>query len=186
MRDEIFCQNNQKLSLIKEWPNSPDFDDLALGINWRQNQIKIFGKTYDEPRLTAWFGPAYKYSSIRWESRPFPPQLSKLLHDVSVACAFPFNAVLCNFYRDGNDAMGWHADNEPEINTSCIASLSLGASRTMFFKSRHNEEKITIELHNKTLLVIENMQENWLHAIPKRKKITEARINLTFRQILVQ
>ena len=95
-----------------------------------------------------------------------------------------FNACLFNQYRDGQDSMGWHRDNEPEINPSCIASVSFGASRDFVIRHRTTKEKWLVHLHHGDLLVMENLQDAYEHALPKRLRVGEPRINLTLRRIL--
>ena len=123
----------------RHWPGllqSESLENWTTSIPWQQNQITVYGKTYDEPRLTAWFGPAYTYSSIAWPSAQIPVDLQGLNKLISrtLNCR-EFDAILCNLYRNGQDAMGWHRDNEREIDPAIIASVSLGAQRD--FKIRH-------------------------------------------------
>lgn len=96
-----------------------------------------------------------------------------------------FNSVLLNRYRNGNDSVAWHADNEKELGINpVIASVSFGATRN--FKLRHLQTKETIELllSNGSLLIMQGaLQHHWQHQIPKTKKIVGERINLTFRVI---
>lgn len=158
-------------------------EELYKSIHWRQNSIRVFGKTHLEPRLTAWYGPPYSYSSISWPGAPLPPMLQELCDDLSQAHQFPFNSVLLNCYRSGQDAMGWHRDNEPEMDTRLIASVSLGASRSFKIRDRQSKESWTLDLDHGSLLVMENMQENYEHSLPRRKKVEGMRINLTFRRI---
>lgn len=159
------------------------FSQLRDEVPWRQNKIRMFGKELDEPRLTAWYGPAYQYSNIIWEEKAFSATMEKLRAEVSKRANFEFNAVLLNLYRDGNDSMGWHRDNEPEMDTRCIASVTLGASRTFKVRSRETKEVWNLELEDGSLLLMHDLQEAYEHAVPKRKKVLEPRINLTFRRI---
>ncbi|NQX91339.1 MAG: alpha-ketoglutarate-dependent dioxygenase AlkB, partial [Flavobacteriales bacterium] len=115
--------------------------EIAELVNWKQNTIKVFGKEYLEPRLTEYYGPEYQYSSIRWPQQPFPEWLSPLHSKICELVEFPFNSVLLNYYRHGQDSMGWHRDNEPEMDSSLIASVSFGAERV--FKIRHRDSNKT-------------------------------------------
>jgi alkylated DNA repair dioxygenase AlkB len=96
-----------------------------------------------------------------------------------------YNACLLNYYHDGMEGMGWHADNEKEIvPNSSIASLSLGANRKFSFKHKISKETISIVLENGSLLEMKGaLQKHWLHALPKTTKVVTPRINLTFRQM---
>jgi alkylated DNA repair dioxygenase AlkB len=170
----IYCANVFSV----EW-----FEKLIQQTAWQQNSIKIFGKTLPEPRLTAWYGLEYQYSNIQWKACEFPSFLEPLKLEVEKHCNFEFNSVLLNLYRDGEDSMGWHRDNEPEMDTSVIASVSFGAARKFKLKERKSGEKLDVLLESGSLLVMRDLQENWLHSIPKSKKCKDPRINLTFRKI---
>ena len=95
---------------------------------------------------------------------------------------------MLNLYHDGNEGMGWHSDDEKEIlPNSSIASLSLGAARKFSFKHKSTKETISLLLENGSLLEMKGaIQKNWLHELPKTKKINTARINLTFRQMVYE
>lgn len=154
------------------------------GQGWSQNDIRVFGQWHKEPRLTAWWGPAYAYASVQWPARPLTGAIADLAKDVGKAAGFDFNAVLVNGYRDGQDAMGWHRDNEREIDTSCIASLSLGASRTFKIRDRRTKKVMNLELKHGDLLVMEHLQDVHEHSVPKRTKVHEPRLNFTFRRLV--
>ena len=176
------------------WIQPQAFEDLALatwwdwvgeaGAGWSQNDIRVFGKWHKEPRLTAWWGPAYAYASVQWPARPLEGAIANLAAKVGEAAGFEFNAVLVNGYRDGQDAMGWHRDNEPEIDTSCIASLSLGAGRSFKVRDRRTKEVVNLELGHGDLLVMEHLQDVHEHSVPKRARVHEPRLNFTFRRLV--
>lgn len=162
----------------------PDFilerDKIAL----TQNTITVFGKKHLEPRLTAWMGPPYQYSDIRWQEQKMTPLIQEMNREISERCSFPFNAVLINYYRNGQDSMGKHRDNEPEIDQHMIASVSFGASRLIRFTCPERNQTIDVLLHHGDLMLMKNMQKRWWHELPKRKSILHPRLNLTFRKIL--
>ena len=116
---------------------------LISEIDWKQYQIKIFGKTLDQPRLTAYYGedhPYYAYSNIKLQPIPFTPILLSIKNKIEALTLEKFNGVLLNYYRNGDDSMGWHADDEKELGTNpVIASLSFGASRN--FQLQHSLDK---------------------------------------------
>lgn len=155
-------------------------------IPWQQNSIRIYGKTHPEPRLTAWMGPAYRYSSIRWPITPFTAEMREFVTEVEshTETAGYFNACLFNHYRNGEDSMGWHRDNEPEIDPTCIASVSFGASRDFVIRNRTTKQKWLVPLHHGDLLVMEHLQDTYEHALPKRLRVSQPRVNLTLRRIL--
>lgn len=186
MREIIFQQQKASAELHHDFFAGINADFLLKNVKWRQNTIRIFGKTYLEPRLTAWLGPEYTYSGISWTAAPMPDEIAEMNNRLCTSFGFGFNAVLINQYRDGNDAMGWHRDNEAEIDHSLIASVSFGASRSFQIRSRQKENpfKLSVELPHASLLLMRNMQNDFEHAVPRRKKVTEPRINLTFRRII--
>lgn len=169
----------------RHWPGllaAESLDEWVERIPWQQNRITVYGKTYDEPRLTAWFGPAYRYSSIDWPAAQIPVELQALNdHLARLLTCRPFDAVLCNLYRDGQDAMGWHRDNEPEIDPAVIASVSFGAARDFKVRRRESSEGWTVPLGHGDVLAMEHLQADYDHALPRRARIDSPRLNLTFR-----
>jgi alkylated DNA repair dioxygenase AlkB len=177
----------------------PDFIDVAEAerlhaallaeIPWEQHQVRIMGRLLDCPRLSCWIGDpgtAYVYSRVRFEPRPWTPTLALLRERVSAAAGVHFNSVLANRYRNGRDAMGWHADDEPELGPEpVIASLSLGAPRAFAFRDRaERRQRIKLELpHGSLLLMSGHTQALYQHALPKTARPLPARLNLTFRWI---
>ena len=166
------------------------YEALLKNIPWQQDNVKVFGKVFAQPRLTSLHSntlDTYTYSALTLKPHPMIPELLELLYQIQRICNHHFNCVLLNLYRDGADSNGWHGDNEKELGKQPqIASFSLGASRFFHFKHRRiKEEKYKMELHHGSLLLMEGaMQEHWLHQIPKTKKPMQPRINLTFRKII--
>ncbi|MBC8085268.1 MAG: alpha-ketoglutarate-dependent dioxygenase AlkB [Hymenobacter sp.] len=166
--------------------------ELTTTIPWQQQPIKLFGKEVMQPRLTAWHGdPAarYAYSGLTLEPQPWTPALRQLRQQVEVATNAHFNSVLLNLYRTGQDSMGWHADNEPELGPEpVIASVSLGAIRRFRLRprdSRHTpHEPVSLDLLPGSLLLMRGLtQRHWVHAVPKTARPAAPRLNLTFRLI---
>jgi alkylated DNA repair dioxygenase AlkB len=165
------------------------FAALRSTTKWGQGCLTLWGKTHDEPRLTAWHGDAgksYSYSGIVLHPQPWTPLLDKIKARVNEAAQTEFNSVLLNLYRDGRDSNGWHQDNEPELGVNpVIASLSFGAVRR--FQMRHKTRKdlrLNLDLpHGSLLLMASATQHFWQHQIPKTAKPVGERINLTFRVI---
>jgi len=180
----VHANGSQQLVYYPDFFPHNYFDLLQQELPWQQNEIRVFGKLHKEPRLTCWFGPAYTYSSIHWPKAAFPSLLDDLRLQLSDAANFPFNAVLANYYRCGEDSMGWHSDNEPEMDTSLIASVTFGGNRIFKFRNRTTGAKIDLELQNRSLLLMHDMQTEWQHALPKSKTRTAPRINLTFRRLV--
>jgi alkylated DNA repair dioxygenase AlkB len=163
---------------------------LANSIQWRQDEIKMFGKKVLIPRLNAWYGEKdalYSYSGIQLMPNSWTPELLEIKEIVEAKTQTKFNGVLINLYRNGNDSMGWHSDDEKELGINpTIASVSLGASRTFRLRSKDDKKKIIkLSLTHGSLLVMKgNTQHYWQHDIPKEKNIDKPRINLTFREIV--
>ena len=158
-------------------------------IPWEVHRIRIFGREVDSPRLSCWIGDAeasYTYSRTRFEPHPWSTPLDALRQRVEAVCEARFNSVLANLYRDGNDSMGWHSDDEGELGSRpVIASLSLGAARSFRFRSRDEKRTVrSLELPSGSLLCMAgDTQRLYQHDLPKRRGLTDARLNLTFRYI---
>lgn len=163
------------------------FEQLKNDINWRQDEIMMFGRKVMQPRLTAWYGDAaYTYSGITMHPEPWTDTLLAIKDKVESYTGTGFNSVLLNFYRDGKDHMGWHRDNEKGLGEKpVIASVSFGAVRA--FQIRRyatKDDKLSIEVENGSLILMQGeMQQHWEHQLPKRLKVKEPRINLTFRTV---
>ena len=167
------------------------FDELLHHISWENERVVMFGKEIITKRKVAFYSDpsiAYTYASRTKVGLPWKETLVTLKNMVESITKEKYNACLLNLYHNGEEAMGWHCDNEKEIlANSSIASLSIGASRKFSFKHKVTKETISIQLENGSLLEMKGpIQQHWWHALPKSKKITESRINLTFRQMHTQ
>lgn len=166
------------------------FQVFSNTVPWRHDPIKVFGKTYMQPRLTSLHGTTnlgYGYANIRMQAQPMMPELNDILQRIAKIDNNDFNIVLLNLYRDGNDSNGWHADNEKELGQNpVIASVSLGAPRLFKLKHRYDKNlKHQLLLESGSLLLMSGgTQHHWLHQVPKTKKQVGPRINLTFRKVL--
>ena len=151
---------------------------------WEQHAITVFGRTVPTPRLTAWTGDhAYRYSGIVNEPRPWSPTLQTLRDRLVAELGAPFDSCLANLYRDGADSMGWHSDDEPELGPRpTIASVSLGARRRFLLRHRASGLRWSVELGEGDLLVMrDESQSDYRHAVPKTMRALGPRMNLTFR-----
>ncbi len=136
--------------------------------------------------MVAWYGDqeyAYSYSNITKQALVWTPQLLEIKNKVEQVCGSAFNSCLLNLYHDGNEGMSWHSDNEKAMGkNTAIASLSLGAQRKFAFKHKATKQTTDVILQTGSLLLMKGAtQTHWLHSLPKSKKITTPRINLTFR-----
>jgi len=158
-------------------------------VPWRQQVIQMYGKDVVTPRLTAWYGDSnksYQFSGTKFDPVPWTPELFDLKEQIQKATGLSFNSVLLNFYRDGNDSVAWHSDNEKELGINPhIASLSIGQARQFEFRHKtDHSRKYGLSLENGSLLIMKgDLQHKWEHRIPKSKKLNNERINLTFRSI---
>ncbi len=163
---------------------------LRENITWECHRIKIFGREVDSPRMSCWMGDAgasYVYSQTRFEPHEWLPPLHELRERLQKEFESQFNSVLANLYRNGQDSMGWHSDDEPELGKQpVIASISLGATRRFSFKAKmEGANPVHLELpHGSLLLMRGDTQKNYRHALAKTAKPMGERINLTFRNIL--
>jgi alkylated DNA repair dioxygenase AlkB len=169
---------------------SADFlRDLIAHIPWEQKTMSIYGKLVITPRLTAWYGnpeKTYAYSGNSFHPLPWTDELLIIKRRVEPFAGITFNSVLLNYYRDGNDSVAWHSDNERELGRQpIIGSVSFGQVRQ--FDIRHKDDhakKYGVKLENGSLLLMKgDLQQNWQHRIAKSVKPMGPRINLTFRVI---
>lgn len=157
---------------------------------WPENRYDYGGRHFVLPRLQTWHadnGIRYSYSNNLLVTRDWTPLLLTIRAKVEAYLATSFNAVLVNYYRDGDDYVGWHADDELELGDSpLIASLTFGAERRFEFKHKQDAERGSIQLRAGTLLVMQpSFQQLWLHRVPKADDVHGGRINLTFRQVVM-
>ena len=166
------------------------FVALRERVGWRQDYLRMFGRLIAVPRLESWVadeGLDYTYSGIHHDPDPWSEELLMLRNLVSEHAGATFNSVLCNLYRDGNDGVDWHADDESEFGPMpVIGSLSLGATRRFDLRRADDHaEKIELDLHHGDLVIMRGMtQALWKHRVPKTKKPVGERINLTFRSVI--
>lgn len=164
-------------------------NSLIQESQWRDDKIKMFGKVFDQPRKVAFFGSpeiSYTYSKIKMIPQGWSVSTKELTDKINALDAYDFNTCLLNLYRDGSDHMSWHCDNEPELGASpIVASLSLGEERDFFFRHKKDlDNKVELKLENGSLLLmLGECQNEFNHALPKRKKQNGERVNLTFRSV---
>ena len=204
MQQTLFAQTNDKETpllpfngevVYKEHFFTPAESDayftlLVNAIAWKQEPIKMFGKPVLQPRLTAWYannGKSYSYSGIIMQPLPFTDALLHIKQRIELLAGVVFTSALLNYYRNGQDSMGWHRDNEKELGKNpVIGSVSFGAARN--FQLRNYADKSLIKsiplTHGSFLLMRGETQHYWEHRIPKTSAPTGPRINITFRVIV--
>ncbi len=176
-----------------DWVDSDTADawlqELILATPWTQPEIRLYGRQVAVPRLVAWYGDsqaAYRYSGLQHEPLAWTPLLQEVRQRLERETGHRFNGVLLNLYRDGGDAMGWHSDDEGELGRNpVVASLSLGAERR-FDLRRKGSGRIQHSLllgHGSLLVMSGATQHHWQHQIARTSKVSQPRLNLTFRLI---
>ena len=164
--------------------------ELSTQTPWSQPQIKLYGRSIAVPRLVAWYGDAdahYRYSGFTHEPLAWTPLLADIRQRVQQQVGQRLNGVLLNYYRDGQDAMGWHSDDERELGQQpLVVSLNLGATRRFDFRRKGTSGiEYSISLEHGSLLVMSGLtQHYWQHQIARTRKVRAPRLNLTFRQII--
>ena len=175
-----------------------DFDQSQLymkyltnDIKWKREKIRMWGREIVTKKRIAWYadeGKSYTYSGSTFHPDQWNELLLEIKKHVEQYIKFQFNSVLLNEYPNGKVGMGWHSDDERELGTDpIIASLSFGANRDFIFKHKTDKSIENIKIHLKNgslLLMLGSTQHHWKHSLPKRLKVREPRINLTFRKIL--
>jgi alkylated DNA repair dioxygenase AlkB len=164
-------------------------ENLLDAIKWKNDEAIIFGRHIITKRKVAWYGDdgySYKYSGTTKQALNWTPELIQLKKLTEQLTGESFNSCLLNLYHDGNEGMAWHSDDEKSLGKdSAIASLSFGAERKFSLKHRLTKETHSVLLENGSLLIMKGAtQTNWLHSLPKSKKITLPRVNLTFRRMM--
>jgi alkylated DNA repair dioxygenase AlkB len=184
-------------AVLKFWPLFVDpisagetFNTLVDELNWHQPVISLFGKRVLSPRLCAWCSDAdvsYRYSGVTHRPHPWHGTVAALRDRIHTVVDARFNSCLLNYYRDGDDAMGWHSDDEPELGEKpVIASLSLGETRTFQLKSKSKQHRyqLKVPLASGSLLIMAgDTQTNYKHAVNRSRRVHGGRVNLTFRTI---
>ena len=165
------------------------YSSLLNSVSWAADEIKIFGKLVTTARKMAWVGDSgcrYTYSGIQREPQGWTKELLHIKHQLEGATSHVYNSCLLNLYHNGDEGMGWHSDNEKELDdTTPIASVSLGARRKFAFRHKLDKETVSVFLEHGSLLIMHPpIQEHWHHSLLKTKTVTGPRINLTFRKIL--
>lgn len=189
--ETLFDDDSGRLQVYRNWcPDAESWQQrLQQQLHWRQGRVRVYGREHATPRLESWFGALavrYRYSGQTLVAEGWPELVKPLVAAVCDTTEVAFNAVLANWYRDGNDRMGWHADNEAELGSNPpVASVSLGARRD--FRLRRNSDHrhtLSLALGAGDLLLMDGaLQHHWQHCVPKRAQ-AQARISLTFRRVI--
>jgi alkylated DNA repair dioxygenase AlkB len=161
---------------------------LLQTVPWEHDEVFMFGKKIVTARQVAWFGDQnchYTYSGKTHHALPWTRELLLIKELVESLARTSFNSCLANLYHEGEQGMGWHQDNEKELGPQpTIASVSFGAQRRFDFRHKVSREKVSVNLeHGSLLIMADSTQTHWQHQLPKTKKVSTPRVNLTFRTI---
>ena len=162
---------------------------LLNTIEWKNDEALIFGRHIITKRKVAWYGDAgylYTYSNITKQALSWTKELITLKKMSEELTGTIFNSCLLNLYHNGDEGMAWHSDDEKSLGKdTAIASFSFGAERKFSFKHKKTKQTLSLILENASLLIMKDTtQTNWLHSLPKSKKIKYPRVNLTFRTMV--
>jgi alkylated DNA repair dioxygenase AlkB len=175
------------------------FATIKQQLNWRQEYINLFNKTLPLPRLTAWYGDPgliYTYSGIHHRAQGWQPDLKAIKATIETYLKGQpkylselnqgFNSVLANYYRTGQDSMGWHSDDEATLGDQpAIAVLSLGGWRDFKLRHKQTQEIKKLRLTGGSLLIMQGeLQQYWQHSLAKTRRDCGERISLTYRNIV--
>ena len=172
-----------------EYESDHLYQCLLSSLLWEADEIKMFGSLVKTARKVIWVGNpecTYTYSGVQKIPQAWTNELLQIKLKLEKFTGYTYNSCLLNLYHSGAEGMGWHSDDEKELDgTSPIASVSLGARRKFAF--RHKQDKTTYPVfleHGSLLIMHPPTQEYWHHSLLKTTTITSPRINLTFRKIL--
>lgn len=189
---EYFLENETNDWRTADWRSfdKEQLDNVKFkNIHWHHDQVKMYGKAIFLPRYSAWYGDSdkpYTYSGLTLQPKAWNKGLLYIKEQIDKVAGEPFNSVLMNWYRDGEDYINWHTDAEKELGKNpIIGSVNFGATRKFQVRRKDdNDEKFEVPLKHGTFLLMRGeMQHFWQHGVPKEKKVKEARFNLTFRII---
>ncbi len=177
--------------IFSEKESDDYFHALMEKIAWQHDEAIIHGKHIITRRQVAWYADkafAYHYSNTERIALPWLPILLELKNRIEEKSLESFNACLLNLYHSGDEGMSWHSDAEKELKKeAAMASVSFGANRKFSFKHRQTKQVVDVQLEHGSLLIMKGKtQQHWLHSLPKSKRISQPRINLTFRSMLEQ
>ncbi len=164
------------------------FASLLNTVSWKEDQLVMFGKLITTKRKVAWVGDAgcsYTYSGVKKFPQAWTPALLEIKQKVEALAQHTFNSCLLNLYHDGSEGMGWHSDDEKELEQAApIASVSFGGERKFAFKHKFDRTSVSLTLANGSVLLMHApTQQSWQHSLTKTKRSVGPRINLTFRAI---
>ncbi|GAB1319737.1 DNA oxidative demethylase ALKBH2 like protein [Madurella fahalii] len=152
-------------------------------------RIAVQGAVGDDGSMPVYRHPADESPPLL----PFSPTVLRIKEEIEKHLGHPLNHVLIQHYRSGNDYISEHSDKTLDIvKGSFIANVSLGAERTMVFRTKRppkdkkddagadpnlsDAEKAKRQVqraplpHNSLCRMGLATNERWLHAIRQDKR----------------
>jgi alkylated DNA repair dioxygenase AlkB len=172
--------------LFAEEESTSFLQTFIQSVPWEQRVLSMYGKQVTTPRLTAWFGDTdkdYSFSGNKFHPLPWTKELLEIKKRIEPIAGTRFNSVLLNYYRNGNDSVAWHSDNEVELGRQpLIASVSFGQVRRFDIRYKQDhQQKYAIKLENGSLLLMKgDLQQNWEHRIVNRRNLCYQGLTLPF------
>lgn len=134
----------------------------------------------------------YKYSGQVSVAKPLPDYLREFLQVVNVSLKTNFNGLLINYYRNGQDSIGSHADAEKDLFDGKVAAITLmnqGGTRKFRLRDIKGKPIFNGSLykdiqtkHNQLLVMFGDFQKEFKHEVPVEKSNLNAeRISITLR-----
>ena len=185
---------NGSLQIIERFYAKAECEEIyqrfMLDHDWPANVYTVGRRRFELPRLQTWHadsGIRYSYRYNLLETRAWTPLLTRIRQRVEAYLNVSFNSVLANLYRNGNDYVGWHADDDPELGERpFIASLTFGTARSFAFRHKKLDHQGKVLLADGALLIMRpEFQRDWQHSLPAVPELGNGRINLTFRKVIV-
>lgn len=164
------------------------YDHLLNNVNWDQGAYKMYGKVIKTPRLLSSmkdeeFKMEDAYKATVYNTGGWTEPVKEVKEMIEKRLGIKIIYAQMNYYRNGKDYIGFHADRELDEG-GVIASISLGAERKfVLHKKLNKQKKYEFFLENGSLLTMDYKaaNKNYKHSLPKAPKVTEGRINITFR-----
>lgn len=188
IKDEAYLYQGKLPKYLREYSDKV-FDELWNCHPQDQGVVRMFGKLTKVPRFQQPYMKSYKFSGVNHQAIDLPDKFNPYLEWINKQKYHKYNGVLVNYYRNGDDYIGRHSDNESELAKGVpIVSISLGKTRTFRLRDKENNESIIkdIKMPNNTYLIMagKKFQTTIKHEVIKEKYNEDEdnrRINITFR-----
>ena len=180
--DQFWIRKRFTRLTLQSLKNEGVLDDLLI-----DPEVIVYGKPCTQHRCVAFFSDhveSYPYAGQEIMAKPMPEMIRDMMDEINRTCDQKVNACLLNLYRDGFDYIGAHRDNQKVIDSSFVATVSIGATREMKIRSYASKKELfAVDLNSGTLAVMQGptFQKHYTHEIPKRTKVMMPRVSLTFR-----